>query len=150
MDEIDNKIIVFIQENGRASYNEIGEAVGLSVSAINERLKKLQTQGVIQGFTAKIDPKAVGLDVLAFIYVQIDKPNLEREFAKRIKKFNEIEECHHVTGEWSYLMKVRTRTIRDLEYLISDKIKSVEGATRTHTVIVLSSPKESGTLVPGK
>lgn len=142
MDEIDKKIIQLIQIDGNASYAELGAKVGLSVSAINERLKKLQTQQVIQGWRAQINPKAIGLEVLAFIYVQLDRPKHEQDFKQVVMQFDEVEECHHVTGEWSYLMKVRTRSIAELENLISHKIKDSEGIVRTQTVIALSSPKE--------
>ncbi len=142
MDEIDKKLIQLVQMDSRASYGELGAAVGLSVSAVNERLKKLQAQQIIRGWRAQIDPKAIGLEVLAFIYVQLDRPNNERKFKELVLNFEEVEECHHVTGEWSYLMKVRTRSISELEYLISEKIKASEGIVRTQTVIALSSPKE--------
>jgi Lrp/AsnC family transcriptional regulator, leucine-responsive regulatory protein len=147
MDDIDKKIIEIAQLHGRASYNEFGEAVGLSVSAINERLKKLQSQGVIRGWTAQIDSKVIGLEVLAFIYVQIDRPNNEKGFSKRVNAIHEIIECHYVTGEWSYLMKVRTRTISELETVLSSKIKSLNGVMNTHTVLVLSSSKDGSPLI---
>lgn len=147
IDEIDKKIIAMAQVNGRASYNEFGEAVGLSVSAVNERLKKLQTQGVIAGWGARINPQVIGLDILAFIYIEIDTPQHENEFTKQLNQLSEIEECHHVTGEWSYLMKVRAHNIAELEILLSEKIKSIKGIIKSHTIISLSSPKESGAII---
>lgn len=147
MDVIDKKILQMAQLHGRASYHEFGEAVGLSVSAINERLKKLQSQGVIRGWSAQIDSKSIGLEVLAFIYVQIDRPNNEKEFSKRVNAIHEVIECHYVTGEWSYLMKVRTATIAELETVLSSKIKSIDGVMNTHTVIVLSSSKDTAPLI---
>lgn len=149
MDEIDTKLIELIQIDCRSSYGELGASVGLSVSAVNERLKKLQAQGIIRGWRGVIDPKAIGLEVLAFIYVQLDRPNHEKDFKQFVQNVNEVEECHHVTGEWSYLMKVRTKTIAELENLISEKIKGAKGIVRTHTVIALSSPKEWAPLKSG-
>ena len=142
LDDIDRRLIQQVQVDGRASYGELGAIVGLSVSAINERLKKLQAQKIIRGWRAEIDPKAIGLEVLAFVYVQLDRPNHERDFKQVVLTFEEVEECHHITGEWSYLMKVRAKSISALECLISEKIKASEGIVRTQTVIVLSSPKE--------
>ncbi len=142
MDDSDKKLIQLIQMDSRTSYAELGSEIGLSTSAVNERLKKLQAQGIVRGWRAVIDAKAVGLEVLAFINVQLDRPEHEMAFKMIVQKFDEVEECHHVTGEWSYLMKVRTRSIAELENLISQKIKGSEGIVRTHTVIVLSSPKE--------
>ncbi len=126
MDEIDRKIIAFVQENGRASLAEIGGAAGLSVSAANERLRKLQASGAIRGWRAEVDPAAAGLDLLAFVFVLL--------------------ECHHVTGEWSYLLKVRVRNTAALEAAMAAGIKPLPGVARTLTLIALSSPKETACL----
>lgn len=142
MNEIDKKIIETIQVQGQMSYGELGKLVGLSVSAINERLKKLQSKKIIQGWGARIDAKTIGLEVLAFVFVHHEKSTQEENFKQDILKFAEVEECHHVTGEWSYLMKVRVKSIADLENFISHKIKTTKGTVRTQTVIALSSPKE--------
>jgi Lrp/AsnC family leucine-responsive transcriptional regulator len=90
MDEIDKKIIELIQTQGRLSYGELGEQVGLSVSAINERLKKLQNKKIISGWGARINPRAVGLEVLAFVFVQHDRPTYEEDFRQEILKFPEV------------------------------------------------------------
>jgi len=142
MNEIDKKILTIVQAQGHISYAELGKEVGLSVSAINERLKKLENKSIIKGWGARIDAKAVGLEVLAFIFLQHEKPIYEESFRQEMLKLGEVEECHHVTGEWSYLLKIRERTISDLEKFISAKIRSSKGIVRTQTVIVLSSPKE--------
>ncbi|WP_207485345.1 Lrp/AsnC family transcriptional regulator [Arenibaculum pallidiluteum] len=146
MDEADRKIIAFVQANGRAGYAEIAAAAGLSVSAANERLRKLQDRGVIQGWGARVSAPSLGLGVLAFVHVLIDRPEHNEAFLARACAVPEVLEVHHVTGAWSYLLKIRARGIPDLERLLSEVLKTVPGVLRTETVIVLSSPKESAVL----
>jgi Lrp/AsnC family leucine-responsive transcriptional regulator len=143
MDNIDRKLLQLIQTQGRASYAELGADVELSVSAVNERLKKLQNQKIILGWGAAVNAKAVGVDVLAFINVLIDRPEYERNFKEAISMVPEIQECHAVTGEWSYLLKIRAKTTAHLEALINKEIKAMAGIARTQTLLVLSSVKES-------
>lgn len=146
LDDLDRAILAVIQRDGRAAYAEIGAEVGLSVSAVNERLKKLQASGAIKGFTAVISPAAVGLDVLAYISVLIDWSAHNDAFLEAVMAMPEVLECHHVTGDWSYLLKVRTRSNDALEDLISNRIKKLSGVTRSETVIALKSPKETSAL----
>jgi Lrp/AsnC family transcriptional regulator, leucine-responsive regulatory protein len=143
MDDIDRKILDHVQLQGRASYAEIGAAVGLSVSAINDRLKKLQELGVIRGWGARVDPRAVGRGVLALMFVSLDRPEAERRFLEAATALPDVLECHHVTGDWNYLLKLRLSDIADLETVLADTIKAQPGVVRTHTMIVLSSPKET-------
>lgn len=146
MDDTDRKIIAFVQENGRASYAEIGAAAGLSVSAANDRLRKLQASGAIRRWTAEIDPLSAGLGILAFVHVLLERPEHSAPFLERVAGLPEIQECHHVTGEWNYLLKVRTGTMPDLERLLTEGLKALPGVVRSHTAIALSSPKESALL----
>jgi len=143
MDEIDRKILAHIQHSGHDSYADIGAAVGLSVSAVNERLKKLQAQGAIRGWAACVDPESVGRGVLAFVFVALDRPEHDVGFRAAMTARDEIQECHHVTGDWSYLLKARLGSVGELETLLATAIKVQPGVTRTHTMIALSSPKES-------
>lgn len=146
MDENDRKIIQFIQENGRAGYAEIGAAVGLSVSAVNERLKKLERLGAIRGWAALVDPAAAGCPVLAFVEVLIERPEHEPAFLALVRDEPAILECHHVTGDWSYLLKVRAADIVALEDLLARRIKTLPGVPRSRSVVVLSSAKDSPVL----
>ncbi|HEY0838343.1 MAG TPA: Lrp/AsnC family transcriptional regulator [Azospirillum sp.] len=146
MDEHDRKIIAHIQSDGRASYAEIGAAAGLSVSAVNERLKKLLASGAVTGFGARVAPAALGLDVLAFVQVLLERPEHDAGFRAAMLATPAVQECHHVTGEWSYLIKVRVPTTADLERFLSDRLKTLPGVARSHTVIALSSPKETAIL----
>lgn len=148
MDDYDRKILAYIQQSGRASYGEIGAAAGLSVSAVNERLKKLERQGVIAGWTARLNPAAVGCGVLAFVHVLVERPEHEAAFLELVAGDPAIQECHHVASEWSYLLKVRTPDLPALEGL-ARRIKALPGIPRSHTVIALSSAKETAALPLG-
>ncbi|MBT5264469.1 MAG: Lrp/AsnC family transcriptional regulator [Rhodospirillaceae bacterium] len=146
MDDIDRQIIAALQDDGRASPGEVGVLVGLSVSAVNERMRKLREAGVITGYSARIDPDAVGLGVLAFISVLIDWSEHNAAFLDAVEGMADVLECHHVTGDWSYLLKVRTRSNAALEELITNQIKTLPGVTRSETVIVLRAAKETAAL----
>lgn len=146
MDEIDRQLLTLLQLNGRLSYQELGGQVGLSTSAVNERVKKLQAAGVIRGTVTLVDSKVVGLDLCAFMQVLTSEPQNERTFLERLQDISEVQECHHVTGEFSYLLKIRTRNTSSFEELLK-QIKELPGVVRTHTIVSLSSPKET-TAVP--
>jgi Lrp/AsnC family transcriptional regulator, leucine-responsive regulatory protein len=146
LDDIDRRILALLQENGRKSYAELGKAVGLAVSSVNDRVRKLQDRGVIEGVHATLSAEALRLDLLAFIFVGWTDPATEEPFLARIAYEASILECHHVTGAWNYLLKVRTHTTRDLEAFLSAIVKGVPGVERTETLIVLSSAKETAHL----
>ncbi len=143
MDIFDRKLLDLIQENGRTSYADLGESVGLSVSAVNERLKKLQQSGVVTGIHARVAPKRAGYDVCAFVQVLLNAPEDEYPFLDVITGCPEVQECHHVTGDYSYLLKIRVRDTGRLEDFVRYRIKAQPGVVRTTTMIALSSAKES-------
>ena len=147
MDAIDKTIISLLQAEGRTSCEKISSIVGLSISAVNERIKRLQKQGVITGWGANICPQKIGLDILSFVQVLLGERCDEKGFLNEIDKIPEILECHHITGEWSYLLKVRCRNITHFETILGEKLKPIPGILRTHTLIALSSPLER-TILP--
>ena len=146
LDAIDYKLLALLQADDQASLGELGRAVGLAPSSVKERIKRLTEQGVIEGFHARVAPDALGLDLLAFIFVGWTNPATEPKFLARIAKEPTVLECHHVTGSWNYLLKVRLRNTRALETFLNSVIKSVNGVQRTESLIVLSSPKETAKL----
>ncbi len=149
-DDIDRKLLGLLQKDDRLALADLSKAIGAPASTINDRVKRLVGQGVISGFHARLAPEAIGLDLLAFIFVGWADPKVEPGFLKKIAASGAVLECHHVTGAWNYLLKVRVGTTRDLEKFLADTIKGVSGVERTETVIVLSSAKETWTVdVPG-
>jgi Lrp/AsnC family leucine-responsive transcriptional regulator len=142
MDAVDRQLLALLQENGKLPYAELSSRVGVAISTVNDRLKKLQAAGILRGTVALVDAQATGLDVCAFMQVLTDRPENERAFLEAVMAMPEVQECHHVTGEFSYLLKVRVRTTGHLEELLQ-RIKPLPGVVRTCTFVVLSSPKET-------
>ena len=121
---------------------DIAEQVDLSAPAVMERVKKLEANGVIKGYTALLDGRTVGKDITAFIGVSIGNQRDIDRFATQMLRQTDVLECHHVTGDESFILKVKARNTGALEKLLGE-IRSIEGVTRTITKVVLSTAKES-------
>jgi Lrp/AsnC family leucine-responsive transcriptional regulator len=146
IDAIDAIILNILQTNARTSNAEIARQVDLAPSAVFERIRKLEERGVIQGYTAQIHPKAIGLPLLAFIFVRADeKPGAEKT-AHRVAEIPEVLEVHHVAGEDCFLVKVRAADTDALHKLLSERLGRIETITSTRTTIVLETVKESSGL----
>jgi len=142
LDEIDLKILSLLQDNGRYHLGDIAKEVALSSPAVLERVKKLEANGLIKGYQAVLDAKKLGKDITAFIGVSLGQQKNLDGFAVFIVEQADVLECHHVTGEESFILKVKTASTDSLEKLLGD-IRSVDGVTRTVTKVVLSTLKES-------
>jgi Lrp/AsnC family transcriptional regulator, leucine-responsive regulatory protein len=145
LDLIDLKILSILQNSGRSRLADIAEEVELSAPAVMERVKKLEVGGVIKGYQALVDGKKVGKDITAFIGVSIGNQRDINKFAVQMLQHHDVLECHHVTGDESFILKVKSANTASLEKLLGD-IRSVEGVTRTVTKVVLSTAKESQAL----
>ena len=146
LDKVDQKILLELQKSGRASASHIAEKTNVSVPTITERIKKLQDTGVIVGFQAIIDPKALGLDVAAIITIISGSSQNYKEVTLAAEKTPEIVKCFSTTGNGSHTLIVNTKNSHTLEELLR-KIQSWPGVIRTETQIILSSYKY-GTMVP--
>ena len=140
-DTLDRHILSLLQENCKLSLSKIGERVGLSAPSVVERIKKLEESGIIRGYTAVLDARKLGKDITAFIGVSISHPKMIGAFEKEIDRFEEVQECHHVTGGHTLLLKVKTDNTSGLEDLIR-QIRSIDGVERTETTVVLSTHTE--------
>jgi Lrp/AsnC family transcriptional regulator, leucine-responsive regulatory protein len=141
LDEIDVQILALLQEHCKMPLAKIGQRVGLSAPAVIERIKKLEEGGVITGYTALLDTRKLGCDVTAFIGVLTSHPGGIRDVEQQIESRPEVLECHHVTGGYTLLLKVKTANTTTLEELISH-LRSIEGVSRTETMVVLSTHTE--------
>ena len=146
MDSIDYRLLDVLQTDGKTSYSTLGQAVGLSISAVDERLKKLQSAGVLRGYAALVDPETIGLGVCGFVQILITDPAREEGLLRTIEDFPEVQECHCITGDFSYLLKVRATSPRAFEDFLRGKIKTIAGVVRTHSLIVLTTYKETPAL----
>jgi Lrp/AsnC family transcriptional regulator, leucine-responsive regulatory protein len=149
-DDTDRKLLDTLQRDDRRSLAELSAEIGAPASTINDRIRRLVRNGVISGFHARLSPEALRLDLLAFVLVGWNDPTVEAVFLERIQASPAVLECHHVTGVWNYLLKVRVGTTRDFEAFLSEIVKGTEGVQRTETIIALSSAKETWALDTGR
>lgn len=141
LDSTDRKILSILQDDCKTALQAIGKRVGLSAPSVIERIKKLEQRGVIKGYHVKLDANALGLDVGAFIGVSMNYPKAIATVEKKVLSLPEVLECHHVTGGYTLLLKVKTKDTLALEALIS-RVRAIPGVERTETMIVLSVRSE--------
>jgi Lrp/AsnC family transcriptional regulator, leucine-responsive regulatory protein len=147
MDQIDYSILSILQRDARVSQQQIAGRVGLSQPAVAERVRKLEQRRLIIGYAAQVDAARLGVDITAFVGVVIAHPRYFASFARKIAQVDEVLECHRVAGEFTYLLKVKTANTRTLDELLTRRLRTLPGVTRTFTTIALLSVKET-TAVP--
>ncbi|MDP9482858.1 MAG: Lrp/AsnC family transcriptional regulator [Chloroflexota bacterium] len=137
----DLRILAALQRDGRASYSDLGAAAGMSAPSAHERVKRLESRGIVRGYAAVVDPQAVGLGVLAFSRIRqapgMPSTDLTTDFAR----IPEVEDCHHVAGEADYLLKVRATDTLDLERVMR-LIQAIPHVYTSETEIVFSTAFE--------
>jgi Lrp/AsnC family leucine-responsive transcriptional regulator len=146
IDSNDTQILNILQKNGRTSNVAIARQVGMAPSAVFERVRKLEERGVLRGYHGDVDPKAVGMGQLAFMFIRSnDRPGAVSTGA-RLAEIPEILELHHVAGEDCFLAKVRVADAEALGKLLRDRLSGIESITSTRTTIVLDTVKETAVL----
>ncbi len=140
MEKTDREILRLLAEDGRRSITDLAELVGLSVSAVHQRVRRLETKGTIRRYTALLDPDAIGLPLTAFISIKPIDPAAPDDAPERLAHLAAIEACHSVAGEESYLLKVRVAAPAALEELLQQIRAAANVSTRTS--VVLSTPYE--------
>lgn len=141
MDEIDRQIVTCLGDDSRRSLADIGGQVGLSTSAVNERIRRLTASGVIRRFTIDADPEALGLGITAFVFVGLAADADETVFRAVAVDHPDIVECQHVTGGWNYLVKIRVASLSGIEAFLDD-LKRRRLVARSETMIALSTVVE--------
>ena len=141
MEEIDRKIVSLLTHNGRMSFTELARQAGLSVSAVHQRVRRLEQDGVIKGYAAMFNPEDVGLPLTAFVSVKPFDASAPDDLPQRLQHLTAIEACHSVAGDESYILKVRVTSPAALEDLIQ-QIRTI-GSVSTRTTVVLSTPYEN-------
>lgn len=137
----DLRILDILQRDGRASYADIGSAVGMTAPSAHERVKKLEARGVITGYAARLDARAVGRGILAFSWIRQSPGPPTTDLTEAFRDLPEVEECHHIAGEADYLLKVRAADTLDLERVMK-RIQAVPFVYTTETDVVYSSAFE--------
>ncbi|ALJ15694.1 MULTISPECIES: Lrp/AsnC family transcriptional regulator [Sphingopyxis] len=145
MDEFDRKILAILGQNGRITFTELAQRVGLSKTPCQQRVKRLQESGLIIGFRAIIDPAKVGLDHVAFAEVKLSDTREEalRQFNAAVRQIAEVEECHMIASSFDYLLKVRTADIRRYRIVLGEKISSLPHVASTSTFVAMETILES-------
>ena len=145
LDEFDRKIIAILGRDGRITYTELAQRVGLSNTPCQQRVKRLVDSGLIIGFRAIVDPAKVGLDHVAFAEVKLSDTREEalREFNAAVRRIPEVEECHMIASGFDYLLKVRTPDIRRYRIVLGEKISSLPHVASTSTFVAMETICES-------
>ena len=143
IDDIDAKILTIIQQNARITNADIARQVEMAPSAVLERIRKLESQGFIDGYEVRLNPRRFAKSLVAFVKVKIEKPGDEKKAGQALAQIPEVQEVHYVAGDDAFLVKVRVADPEDLGRLIRDKIAAVATVQSTQTAIVLATYKET-------
>jgi Lrp/AsnC family transcriptional regulator, leucine-responsive regulatory protein len=145
MDAIDVKILKLLQKNARTTASEISSEINLSVSAVSDRVKKLEASGIIQQYTAIINPRKLDKDLTVIMFISLERPKFSDRFVEFVKSEDEILECHYIAGD--YALKIITKNTYTLENLLN-RIKGAQGVQKTKTVVALSAAKNNYSVTP--
>ena len=143
IDETDSTILDLLQENARISQADVARVVGLAPSAVLERVRKLESRGIIRGYAALVDPRALDQSMLAFVAVRTEEAPGDNGVANALAKCPEVLELHHVAGDDCYLLKVRARDAEHVGQLLRHRFGRIPGVKSTRTTIVLETVKET-------
>ena len=147
MDAIDYRILSCLKENSRENATNIGAKINLSTSAVIERIKKMESSGLIEQYTTIINQSKLGRELMAFITVRLEHPKHYENFVDVIKAHKAIAECYYIAGDFDFILKVVTKSGKNLEEILNN-IKSIEGVSMTRTTVVLSENKREVSLLP--
>lgn len=148
LDRIDRKILRKLQEDGRISYVDLAAAVGLSTSPCLERVKRLEKDGYIKGYTALLEPRLLGGGLLVFVEISLTytSPQVFEEFKRALVTLPQVLECHLVSGNFDYLLKARIANMAAYRELLGELLRVLPGVRNSHTLVVMEEVKESGRL----
>lgn len=148
LDNLDRKILTILQDDGRIAVTALADQVGLSPNATAERMRRMQREGIIVGYRALLNPKALGRGLTAFIEVRLDRTSSEvfDNFARVIRRLDGVEECHMVAGGFDYLLKTRHRDMEDYRAFLSDTLVDLPGVRETRTYAVMEAVVEGRAL----
>lgn len=148
LDPIDKQIIAIVQQEGRIANNELAKRIGLTTTPTLERVRRLEREKVIEGYSATINKELVGKGFTAFVKVtlSVHQLNLLEEFTTAVKEIPEILACYHTTGDGDFLLHVVAKDTKDYELLMRNKLTTLPDVERLHTSIVLNTIKEESSI----
>ncbi len=145
MDDFDRKILAILRQDGRITFTDLAQHVGLSKTPCQQRVRRLVDKGVITGFAAIVDPAKVGLDHVAFAEVKLSdtREAALKQFNAAVRAIPEVEECHMIASSFDYLLKVRTIDIRRYRIVLGEKISSLPHVASTSTFVAMETISET-------
>lgn len=145
LDRIDRAILRALQENGRISYVDLASGVGLSPSPCLERVRRLEREGYIRGYSAVLDPHRLGAGLLVFVEISLDytSPDIFAEFRRAVLRIPQVQECHLVSGGFDYLVKVRIPDMAAYRALLGEIVQTLPGVRDSRSLVVMEELKES-------
>ncbi|MES2535443.1 MAG: Lrp/AsnC family transcriptional regulator [Pseudomonadota bacterium] len=148
MDKYDRILLKMLQENGRASNVELSDKASLSAPQCYRRVKRLESEGIIRGYAAQVAPEAIGLGVVAFVNLTIDREKFKqvREMEKAIRQFPEILECYTISGDFDYLLKVVATDLKSFSNFLTDRLMQVPGVSGVRSMVCLEEIKQASAL----
>ena len=147
MDHIDSKILRCLTKDARMNASQISQKVNLSVSAVIERMKKMEASGLIRGYTAIVDEKLAGYNVQAMISIRLEHPKYNQEFNRQMRNHQCVMECFYITGDFDYVARIGVSSTDELTKVLHD-IKQIPGVSLTRTYVVLDNIKQNAAVVP--
>ena len=145
LDKLDRHILRILQQEGRISMKDLGERVGLSVTPCIERVKRMERDGVISGYYARVDPAALGAKLLVFVEITLTQKSATafEQFRREVLRIPEVQECHLVSGDFDYLIKARIHEMAEYRKLLGDMLLELPGAAQSRSYVVMEEIKET-------
>jgi Lrp/AsnC family leucine-responsive transcriptional regulator len=149
LDRIDRRLLVRLQQDGRTAVAQLAREVHLTVTPTLERVRRLEASGYIEGYFARLNPSRLGLGLLAYVEVSLDRttPDAFERFKQVMLAHDEVMECHMVAGGFDYLLKVRVTDMESYRRFLGDRIAAVRGVQQTHTYFVMEEVKSTHRLI---
>ncbi|MDE2610942.1 MAG: winged helix-turn-helix transcriptional regulator [Burkholderiales bacterium] len=145
LDKLDRRILTILQRDGRISMKDLAEQVGLSITPCIERVKRMERDGVITAYYARVNPVALGATLLVFVEITLDHKsgNMFEQFRREVLRISEVLECHLVSGDFDYLIKARIREMSEYRKLLGDILLQLPGAVQSKSYVVMEEIKET-------
>lgn len=145
LDKKDKDILRILQQNGRMKAKEIAKRINSPITTVVSKIKRMEKNGIIKGYTAIVDNRAVGMPVIAYVLISFNKSSniSQKELAKKLAEFKQVCEVSIIAGEWDILVKVKEESVESIGNFVVEKLRNLEGIEKTLTLIVLHNEKES-------
>ena len=145
LDKLDRRILTLLQKDGRLSMKDLGEQVGLSITPCIERVKRMERDGIISGYYARVNPAALGATLLMFVQITLSNRSGEmfEQFRREVLRIPQVLECHLVSGDFDYIIKARIHEMNEYRKLLGDILLQLPGAAQSKSYVVMEEIKET-------